>query len=511
MYLSTMPHLPIQYILLMFVPTLRIGNTNMGAVQAFSVGNKRPLSFQRTNEWYHRCLVDERDEAFRQGSSSSLCMSIVELPPVNLPYEDMQIKINPTSPAVMHIGSEIEVRHVTRKNKPSNIYDSASDTKVKTKKSRKGIKMKKKIVRTARPALSIPSYSVNRRTFKRSSDKSLLTREEEAKLSFAIRTLRKAIEIRDQLSYHVAGQTDDFIHEPSELEWAEACGVTVNKLRRIMISGQEARSRLVAKNVGLVVQIAKRYHNSRRTCNNLTVQDMIQEGNLGLMEAAERFDPTRGFKFCTYAAYWVRQRITKSIADHSRLIRLPVHVHTMVGKIIKARHEMSEKIGRTPSDPELAHELGISMDKLKMYMESSRNVLSLEKQICTSNYNAKDRQMTLSDKISCNLPTPEDDAQVNHLRQDIRAIMDHLNTNEREIVTLRFGLDDGSPNTVDEVATRMNLSREQVRLLEARAINKLRHPGRNYKLKDYIESHNEEHVHNGELPPGRTPEQIWSF
>ena len=183
----------------------------------------------------------------------------------------------------------------------------------------------------------------------------------------------------------------------------------------------------------------------------------------------------------------------------------------MVGKIIKARHEMSEKIGRTPSDPELAHELGISMDKLKMYMESSRNVLSLEKQICTSNYNAKDRQMTLSDKISCNLPTPEDDAQVNHLRQDIRAIMDHLNTNEREIVTLRFGLDDGSPNTVDEVATRMNLSREQVRLLEARAINKLRHPGRNYKLKDYIESHNEEHVHNGELPPGRTPEQIWSF
>ena len=190
----------------------------------------------------------------------------------------------------------------------------------------------------------------------------------------------------------------------------------------------------------------------------------------------------------------------------------------MVGKIGKARKEIAQKYGRTPSDPELAHELGITMDKLKMYIKSSRTVISLEKQLYTSSYSAKDKQMTLSDKISCNLPTPEDDAQVNHLRQDIRAIMDHLNTNEREIVTLRFGLDDGSPNTVAQVATRMNLSREQVRLLEAKAINKLRHPGRNYKLKDYIGAHDDapmvydnRPVYNDELPPGRTPEQIWSF
>lgn len=496
----------------MFVPTLRIGNIKLGTVQAFSVGNKRPLTFNRSNEWQHHCFADERDEAHRQSSSSSaLCMSTLELPSVDLPYKDMQIQINPASPELVEIGNKIEVLHVvTKKNKSSNV--SGTKTKAKTKKYPKGIKMKKKMTRASRPALSIPNYNVNRRSSKRSNDKTLLTREEEAKLTFAIRSFRKAVKIRDELSYDVAGC------EPSELEWAEACGVTVIKLRRIMIAGQEARSRLVAKNVGLVVQIAQRYHSSRRSSSNLTVQDMIQEGNLGLMEAAERFDPARGFKFCTYAAYWVRQRIMKAIADHSRLIRLPIHVHTMVGKIGKARKEIAQKYGRTPSDPELAHELGITMDKLKMYIKSSRTVISLEKQLHTSSYSAKDKQMTLSDKISCNLPTPEDDAQVNHLRQDIRAIMDHLNTNEREIVTLRFGLDDGSPNTVAQVATRMNLSREQVRLLEAKAINKLRHPGRNYKLKDYIGAHDDapmvydnRPVYNDELPPGRTPEQIWSF
>merc|ERR1719469_365749 len=489
-----------------FIAIGRNSNSNLGMVQAFSAGRKRPISFNKSNELHHICFGGERDESCRRSlSSSALCMSLVELPSVNLPLEDMIIKIKKpsSSPEVIRIDNLIEVLHVvSKKNKAAKICSSIS--KAKNKNPVKNIKVKKRMIRTMKPALSIPNYSGNSPLSKRAGGKSLLTREEEATLTFAIRSLRKAIRIRDELSFQDADED-----EPSELEWAEACGVTVIKLRRIMLSGQEARSRLVAKNVGLVVQIAQRYHSSRRSSSNLTVQDMIQEGNLGLMEAAERFDPARGFKFCTYAAHWVRQRIMKSIADHSRLIRLPVHVHTMVGKIDKARKEMTEKFGRIPSDPEVAHELGIPRDKVKMYIESSRNVLSLEKQLYTSSFST-DRQMTLSDKIPCNLPTPVDDAEVNHLRQDIRAVMDQLNSNEREIVTLRFGLDDGSPNTVDQVASRMNLSREQVRLLEARAINKLRHPGRNYKLKDYIEAQNDPVVHNDELPPGRTPEQIWS-
>lgn len=511
-----MPNFTLQCMLLIFVPTLRIGSNNnsqssLGMVQAFSMGTKRPMSFRRYNELKYGCFVEECDESFiNTPSSSALSMTLVELPSVNFPYpyEDMKIEIKPPSPEVVRIGNEIEVLHTSsKKNEVSNLFSSA--TKVKTKKSSKGIKVKKRMIRSSKPALSIPSYNVNRRSSKRSNGKSFLTREEESKLTFAIRSLRKAVRIRDDLS--IPDENENLINLPSELEWAEACGVTVNKLRRIMISGHEARSILVAKNVGLVVQIAQRYHLSKRS-SNLTLQDMIQEGNLGLMKAAERFDPARGFKFSTYAAYWVRQRIMKSIADHSRLIRLPVHVHTMVGKIEKARKEMAEKIGRTPSDPELAHELGIPMDKLKMYIESSRTVLSLEKQLYTNNFNAKENsKMTLSDKISCNLPTPEDDAQENHLRQDIRAVMDQLNSNEREIVTLRFGLEFGSANTLDQIASRMNLSREQVRLLEARAINKLRHPGRNYKLKDYVEAQNCPEVYNDEVLPGRTPEQIWSF
>jgi len=163
-----------------------------------------------------------------------------------------------------------------------------------------------------------------------SKNKGLLSREDEATLTYAIRSLRKAIKIRDdlalsnELSDHTKKhkQNSDTV---TEEEWANACGLSVNDLRRVMLAGQDARTQLVSKNTGLVVQIAKRYHSRSLDNSILTLQDMVQEGNLGLMEAAERFDPRRGFKFGTYAAWWVRQRILRSIADHSRVIRLPAH------------------------------------------------------------------------------------------------------------------------------------------------------------------------------------------
>ena len=178
----------------------------------------------------------------------------------------------------------------------------------------------------------------NRKIEKESSENGLLTREDEAKLTYAVRSLRKVIKVRDELvlskrntnlQIHAKSSSNTcYDSDVTEDEWAKACGLTKSELRAIMIAGKESRSQLVAKNVGLVVQLAKRYHGrSSYNCNNsiLTLQDMIQEGNLGLMEAAERFDPKRGFKFGTYATWWVRQRILRSIADHSRVIRLPVH------------------------------------------------------------------------------------------------------------------------------------------------------------------------------------------
>lgn len=368
-------------------------------------------------------------------------------------------------------------------------------------------------------------------------NKGLLSREDEATLTYAIRSLRKAIKIRDdlalsnELSDHTKKQkhTSDIV---TEEEWAKSCGLSVNDLRRVMLAGQDARTQLVAKNTGLVVQIAKRYHSRSLDNSILTLQDMVQEGNLGLMEAAERFDPRRGFKFGTYAAWWVRQRILRSIADHSRVIRLPAHVHNMLHTIDKTRKEMTRLIGRVPSTPELAHELGIPISKLQLYTDSSRAVLSLESPInqSKSGKNMVQDTRTLGDRIASDSPSPEDNAEVHFLRQDIRAVINELNSIERDVLIMRFGLDDGTFRSIGEVAELFNMSRERARLVEARAINKLRHPGRNYKLKEYVDDNGttndpiglgigkkqflgNKHSQDDQPSSGSdfTPEQLWSI
>jgi RNA polymerase primary sigma factor len=333
---------------------------------------------------------------------------------------------------------------------------------------------------------------------RKKSSKRLLSRDEEHTLTYAISDLQKAKQVRNELSLH-----RNAAYHPSEAEWAKACGCSLLELRRIVHEGKEAKAELISKNAGLVNQIASRYHR-RSSGSILTIQDMIQEGNLGLMVAAERFDPSRGFKFSTYAAWWVRQRILRAIADHSRVIRLPVHVHTMLRTIEKTKKEMADDIGRPPTEPELAHNLGISVEKLKMYTDANRNVLSLESPKWRNG--KSDDKRTISDGIASDNPTPEDNAEIDFLKQDIRTVMNsELSSRERDVLALRYGLDDGNPKTVDQVASILDVSRERVRLLEARAINKLRQPGRNYKLKEYVEKLDEP------VELERTPEQIWSF
>jgi len=342
------------------------------------------------------------------------------------------------------------------------------------------------------PALSIPVNNGTKR--KKSITSQLLSADEELQLTSAISDLRRSIRIRNDLSVTID-------KEPSEKEWASACGLTHLQLRHLLQNGENARAKLIAKNGGLVVSIAKRYHN-RNTGSILTLQDIIQEGNLGLMVAAERFDPSRGFKFATYAGWWVRQRILRCIADHSRVIRLPTHVISKLGAIDKTRKTMSQEIGRVPSIPELAHRLGMPVEKLKMYTDANRHVLSLERPL---NLNSLDDSRVIGDGIASDVPSPQDNIEGDCLRQDIRAVIDELSVRERDVLVFRYGLDDGSPKTIDEVASRLNLSRERVRLFEARAINKLRHPGRHEKLKEYVGSIEEPETKE------RTPEEIWSF
>ena len=311
-----------------------------------------------------------------------------------------------------------------------------------------------------------------------------LSRHEEIEYSYKIRTFRAAVRLRDQLAAE-GGPID-------EATWAQACGCSIMNLRRVLHEGQEARAALVGANVGLVTSIAKRHYYSLKQAMDggvgtiLTLQDMVQEGNLGLMEAAERYEPERGFRFSTYATWWVRQRILRSISDSSRTIRLPAHVHSMLQKMRKAKRDIKTELGREPTANELASHLDVSEEKLQLYEDSSRNVLSLERPLRTGG-TLKDDSRTLGDIVASDAPTPEEDAEADYLRRDIRAVMDTaLADKEREVIVKRFGLDNGRPRTVKETAELLDISRDRVRLVEARALNKLRHPQRNYKLKEYI-------------------------
>lgn len=330
---------------------------------------------------------------------------------------------------------------------------------------------------------------------------SLLTRDEERQITYRIRDLRRVVRIRDELLQENEEHNsaflgnDDDVDVPTEEDWAKACDLDVSSLRRVMSDGQEARSLLVSANAGLVRNIAKRHYYVLKQMVTtgggvgtiLTLQDMIQEGNLGLMKAAERYEPERGFRFSTYATYWIRQRILQSITDSSRVIRLPVHVTDTLRKLNQARKEMSAEIGRMPSDAELAHYINISVDKLRKISDKARSVVSLESPITGgSNHRSEMDQRTIGDFIASDAPTPEEDAEHKSLQQDIRAVVNELAEREREVLILRFGLDNGESMSTSETAAHLGITTDRVRHVETRALNKLRNPQRNYRLKDYL-------------------------
>ena len=327
------------------------------------------------------------------------------------------------------------------------------------------------------------------------NSKQRLSSQEEADYCFRIRTYRAAVQLREQLVF----QTAHGMHvHPTEKQWAAACGCSVNNLRRLVTERQEARTALVSAHTGLVVQQAQRHFTGLKHATQangglgtiLTVSDMIQEGNLGLMEAAERFEPNKGFRFSTYATWWVRQRILRSISDSSRTIRLPAHVHDLMQRMRKAKLHYKHQVGREPTLPELAHYMEVSEETLRRCTTRSRNVMSLERPVDPTSAGPDDRR-TLGDMLASDAPTPEEDAVQESLRHEIRAVLDsELGHAERQVLTCRFGLAGQAPLSVSETALQLDLSRDRVRLLEARALNKLRHPTRNYRLKDYCSGAN---------------------
>ena len=297
----------------------------------------------------------------------------------------------------------------------------------------------------------------------------LLSAEEEIELAQKMETGNVAAEKIQILKSRIE-ETDDEAEK-------EEIRAEIKELQKDEGVGAEAKKRLAEANLRLVVSIAKRY-----VGRGMLFLDLIQEGNLGLIKAVEKFDYRKGYKFSTYATWWIRQAITRAIADQARTIRIPVHMVETINKLIRVSRQLLQELGREPAPEEIAEVMNMPVDRVREILKISQEPVSLETPI------GEEEESHLGDFIKDdNVPVPADAAAFTLLKEQLEEVLGTLTEREQKVLTLRFGLEDGRARTLEEVGKEFNVTRERIRQIEAKALRKLRHPSRSRKLKDYLE------------------------
>ena len=296
----------------------------------------------------------------------------------------------------------------------------------------------------------------------------LLSREEEIVYGKQVQQMMVILEAKEALRKEID-------HEPSLAEWAARVNQSETELNRLMVQGRRAKQKMIEANLRLVVAIAKKYQK-----RNMEFLDLIQEGTLGLERGVEKFDPTRGYKFSTYAYWLIRQAITRAIAQQCRTIRLPIHITEKLNKIKKVQRELAQKLGRSPTPVEIAKELELEPAQIREYLNMARQPVSLDVRV------GDNQDTELQEMLEDDGPSPEYYTTQEFLRQDLNNLLAELTLQQRQVVALRFGLEDGNEMSLAKVGERLNLSRERVRQLEHQALAHLRR--RRANVKEYVAS-----------------------